>query len=422
MNNKIKGTFFGAALGLAILVTPTQADASFDLPHEKPKEVSAFANVLSNETANGFAQNIEMKNKTIVLNSQNTVEESRKNEDLKNDATDKTSKPAEVKTAIKPVEEEKIEKMESTTGISAANFAVEEVVKTVKNWRVAGEQALRTGSNLDSDVLFVLSDGLEIEVVETAEDEIVEEGWLKVKYKKVITVELDGRSKTQTKEVIGYINSDYIEVIEADLKSKVQEKHHLEDSLVKQNLTTEIKNEIEAELRAKEEAERKEREARLAREKAEQEAQERAQELQRQQAQKSVEVDAVRTAPPTGNGGSVLSIAARYLGTPYSYGASTGTTSVFDCSSFTKHVFAKKGITLPRSSAAQSGVGSTVSKSNLQPGDLVFFNTSGGGISHVGIYVGNGKFIGAQTSTGVGYASINDSYWGPKYVTAKRIM
>lgn len=121
----------------------------------------------------------------------------------------------------------------------------------------------------------------------------------------------------------------------------------------------------------------------------------------------------------TGTGKSAIAAGQTVLGTPYVYGGTS--TSGFDCSGFVRWAYAHEGISLPRTSSAQAGVGTTVSKSNLQAGDLVFFNTTGRGISHVGIYVGNGKFLGAQSSGGVSYASINDSYWGPKYVTAKRV-
>ncbi|WKB34625.1 C40 family peptidase [Terrilactibacillus sp. S3-3] len=103
---------------------------------------------------------------------------------------------------------------------------------------------------------------------------------------------------------------------------------------------------------------------------------------------------------------------------PYVYGST-------DCSALTQKVYAQLGISLPRTSAAQAGVGTPVSKSNLQPGDLVFFNTSGSGISHVGIYTGNGQMISAESSgikeTGI-FVGPASSYWAPKYVTARRVI
>lgn len=112
--------------------------------------------------------------------------------------------------------------------------------------------------------------------------------------------------------------------------------------------------------------------------------------------------------------------AVQYLGVPYSYGGTTS--SGFDCSGFVRKVYSNLNISLPRTSVSMYNVGTSVKKSELIPGDLVFFNTSGRGISHVGIYYGNGKFIHSQTGKGVSLTSINDPwYWGDVYVGAKRV-
>lgn len=108
------------------------------------------------------------------------------------------------------------------------------------------------------------------------------------------------------------------------------------------------------------------------------------------------------------------------IGTKYRTGGTT--TNGFDCSGFTMYVFKHLGINLPHQSGSQFSMGTSVSKGDLRAGDLVFFNTSGSGVSHVGIYVGDGKFAHASTSRGVVVSSLSESYYVNRYVGAKRVM
>lgn len=111
---------------------------------------------------------------------------------------------------------------------------------------------------------------------------------------------------------------------------------------------------------------------------------------------------------PAANNGSLLGIAHSLSGVRYQYGGTT--LSGFDCSGFTSYVFRQAGRSIPRTAAGQYSATSRVSRAQAQPGDLVFFNQSGG-IDHVGIYLGGGSFIGAQSSTGVAVASLDSGYW-----------
>lgn len=113
-------------------------------------------------------------------------------------------------------------------------------------------------------------------------------------------------------------------------------------------------------------------------------------------------------------------VISKTIGVAYKTGGTS--TAGFDCSGFTKYVFKNVGLTLPRTSKAQYSVGTAVSKSNLRSGDLVFFNTLGNGVSHVGIYVGNGKFAQSSSSRGVTITSLSQTYWANRYVGAKRVM
>jgi cell wall-associated NlpC family hydrolase len=111
--------------------------------------------------------------------------------------------------------------------------------------------------------------------------------------------------------------------------------------------------------------------------------------------------------------------ALRFLGVPYVFGGTS--TTGFDCSGYVQHVFAMLGISIPRTADAQYDAGHRII-GGMKPGDLVFFQTYAPGASHVGIYLGNNKFVNASSSRGVSVASLNDPYWHARYIGAKRIL
>jgi lipoprotein Spr len=122
---------------------------------------------------------------------------------------------------------------------------------------------------------------------------------------------------------------------------------------------------------------------------------------------------------------AIISHGKSYWGIDYQYGASTNTTRVFDCSSFTKRLYAKRGIFLPRTSITQAQQGFYVSKNNLKKGDLVFFSslTSRGKITHVAIYAGNGTILHTyKKGVGVTMSNLNSNYWKNHYKTARRVI
>ena len=115
----------------------------------------------------------------------------------------------------------------------------------------------------------------------------------------------------------------------------------------------------------------------------------------------------------------IIASSKQLIGIPYAWGGTTP--AGFDCSGFTKYVFASQGITLPRISNDQYGLGIPVSYKNLLPGDLVFFSPDyNGKVSHVGIYIGSGQFINATTNNGITISSFT-SYWQNCYVGTKRV-
>ena len=128
----------------------------------------------------------------------------------------------------------------------------------------------------------------------------------------------------------------------------------------------------------------------------------------------------VPVAPPAdaSRGAQVVAIALRYLGVPYRWGGASPATG-FDCSGFTMYVFAQIGVSLPHYAAAQYRMGVPVSRSQLQPGDLVFFR----GLGHMGMYIGGGNFIHApQTGDVVKTSSINEPYRVANWVGARRVL
>lgn len=122
-------------------------------------------------------------------------------------------------------------------------------------------------------------------------------------------------------------------------------------------------------------------------------------------------------------GNNIVAYAKKYMGYKYVSGGSSPSTG-FDCSGFTSYVYKQCGISISRSSSAQASNGTAVSKSNLQPGDLVIFNNRANtSIGHVGIYIGGNTFIHAGNSgTGVITTSLSDSYYQARYVTGRRII
>jgi cell wall-associated NlpC family hydrolase len=112
----------------------------------------------------------------------------------------------------------------------------------------------------------------------------------------------------------------------------------------------------------------------------------------------------------------VVPIALQYLGVPYVWGGSSPSTG-FDCSGFTMYVFAQVGVSLPHYTGSQWGMGSPVSRDQLEPGDLVFFN----GLGHMGIYVGGNNFIHSPHTGDVVKISSMTGWYASTYVGARRL-
>ena len=120
-------------------------------------------------------------------------------------------------------------------------------------------------------------------------------------------------------------------------------------------------------------------------------------------------------------GVGVRDIAERYLGVTYVFGGTTP--NGLDCSGLVYVVYHELGLQLPRTSRLQYQVGEEVAREDLREGDLVFFDTTGQGVSHVGIYLSNGDFINAASNPGkVTISNLSESYWDKRYLGARRVM
>jgi peptidoglycan endopeptidase LytE len=125
---------------------------------------------------------------------------------------------------------------------------------------------------------------------------------------------------------------------------------------------------------------------------------------------------------------AIIATGKKYLGAPYKFGVKLSEAPrVMDCSSFMQYIFKKHGILLPRDSRQQSREGTYVRKSDLKPGDLVFFKYperySDGRVGHVGLYIGNGQMLHTVPKTGVTITNMNKSkYWTRNYLFGRRVI
>ncbi len=126
-------------------------------------------------------------------------------------------------------------------------------------------------------------------------------------------------------------------------------------------------------------------------------------------------------AAEPGGGYGITTSALDLRGTPYRDGGADP--SGFDCSGFVWYVFAQHGVAVPRTVGELYRVGTAVKGGDLEPGDLVFFNTTGAGASHVGIAIGGDEFVHAPSSNGqVRVERLSVSYWASRFLGARRIL
>ncbi|HET9461233.1 MAG TPA: NlpC/P60 family protein [Gaiellaceae bacterium] len=200
------------------------------------------------------------------------------------------------------------------------------------------------------------------------------------------------------------------------VEERAAERASIEARLAeRQRLLESLKDEI-AQLQAEERA----RQVQLAQQaRARAQAQLLASQIQQEAAQATL--DAALVAPsydvPAARYSQVVPIALQYLGVPYVWGGASPSTG-FDCSGFIMYVYAQIGVSLPHHAASQFAYGTPVSREQLAPGDLVFFD----GLGHAGIYIGGGQFVHApHTGDVVKISSIYDSWYAATWVGGRRL-
>jgi cell wall-associated NlpC family hydrolase len=205
---------------------------------------------------------------------------------------------------------------------------------------------------------------------------------------------------------------------------RAAQKASIEDQLAQREaLLASVKDEIERMIE-----EERRRQAELAAQARARLAAQQAQQAAARQAAESVQAAVVvesyadevipAAPPPDGSRASqVIGIAMQYLGVPYVWGGMSP--SGFDCSGLTSYAYAQIGISLPHHAASQYNYGTPVSRDQLQPADLVFFN----GLGHMGMYIGGGQFIHApHTGDVVKISSLYDGWYASTWVGARRIL
>ena len=339
------------------------------------------------EQTNNTESNTEEVNNQEETNAESNQETTNQTqEETTTDTNEETKKVAETtKLKIVPA-------INATDIIEVKQDETVTVIETMNDW-----VCIQTGTTkgwIRSDKLKSAEEETTEPVVENEENTPVEETVLKTLYVTETTVNVRKEPNT-TSEVVTKLNLN----TQVDVYSEENEwskvKVNDQEGYILTSLLSDKKKEVETTSRSAT--------------------------TPRKETTESKEETKTPTAPSTGKGSTVVETAKKYIGYPYVYGAS-GPNS-FDCSGFTSYVFKLHGVTLNRTAKGQYSNGTAVSRSDLQPGDLIMFGPSASGINHVGIYIGGGQIVhAANKSRGVTTDTINSGYYNKNYVGARRVI
>ena len=345
----------------------------------------------------------EASNTTTDTNQVNTVAENTAvdtNATIQNTATEEQSKEGIQKGTYLVSEDTKLKIVPSINATDIIEVKKEEevnVTEVMNGW--ACIETMTTNGWIREEKLkskeTVEQEKKEEQNVPTEEEKTVaQETVLKTQYVKSASVNLRAEPNTSSEIVANVTVNTSVDVYEEkDGWSKVKIKSLAKEGYISTALLSDTKQETS-----------------------------RGTEATRNKTQKSTTpvVNETTTTTTTSEGGtSVVAKAKQYIGSRYVYGGSSP--SGFDCSGFTSYVYKQFGVSLNRTAAGQYSNGTAVSKTQLQPGDLVMFGKSG--INHVGIYIGGGRMVhAANPSRGVTTDTINSGYYANNYVGARRVM
>lgn len=381
MKKKLSHLLILSAVGFTTLATPVlSVEASYE---EGIQETSQRLNQLKKEEQNAQKQ--------LSMVTSKISETEKQSEKL----------VAEIKATTKLLDELKVEIEELNTAIEARELKLTQQARAVQ---VSGEASNMVGFVLQAESLGDVIGRLDVvsHLVGANKNLVVQQQEDKA------AVEL---KETETKE-----NQEKQMVLAAELESKKAELEvqQVEKEALVASIAAErsgVQSERAQYLAQKADAERRASDLTNAQSVASQTSS-RTSETDNSPNRKPVASKPTNTPAQTISGGSVVSNAHALSGVRYSWGGRTP--SGFDCSGFTSYVYRKAGKSISRTASGQYASTTRISQSQAKPGDLIFFNQTGR-VDHVGIYLGGGRFIGAQTSTGVAVASFTSGYWA-RYV------
>ena len=323
---------------------------------------------------------------------------------------------------------------------------------SIKECKLSKDKKILILPNINSSIIYTVKEDVKIEIIERLDKWSYinvqgTRGWIRNDLIEEIAdtdaeeknEETEPSSEKSEEETVGYIKYDTVNLREKpsttskvlaklSLNTEVKIKKSYNDSWyeveVDGNTGYISKDLISNEKQAEEEKSDTETTSRSDTTRVEEVAQEVAEETNKKEEEKSVSTTNNNQDTNKITGEDIVEYAKTFLGCKYKYGGTSP--SGFDCSGLTYYVYKHFGYKINRASYAQAKNGVYVSKSNLQKGDLVFFRklgTTGDTIGHVGIYIGDDKFIEASDySTGVIISSLSKKNYADRYITARRIL